>query len=68
MCKQQDLITEALHEAVDECSTFRIESEVLRRTGPIDSYERANAVAARLSLLCAALQDLLALHRSEHGC
>ena len=73
MCRQQDLIRAALHDAVDEYATWLIETEILRRSGlrrsgATKAHERAEILAKRLQTLCATLQELLALHRTAHGC
>jgi len=68
MCRQGDLIRAALHEAVDNYSTWRIESAILLRSGDIEAYERADMITKSLGQLCAMLQELLVLHRTEHGC
>jgi hypothetical protein len=68
MCRQGNLIRAALHEAVDDYSTWRIESELLLRSGDIEAHERADRMTKSLGQLCAMLQELLVLHRAEHGC
>jgi hypothetical protein len=68
MCRQEDLIRTALDEAVDECSFWLIERELLLRSGDTEAHERADMLTKRLKLLCATLQELLILHLTEHGC
>jgi hypothetical protein len=68
MCRQENLIRTALHEAVDEYSTWRIESELLLGSGATEAQERVDMLAGRLKLLCATLHELLLVHRIEHGC
>jgi hypothetical protein len=68
MCRQQELIRTVLHDAVDEQSILLIESVLLLRSAATEAHERAEILAKRLELVCATLRELLALHRTEHGC
>jgi hypothetical protein len=53
MCRQEEMIRAALHEAVDNYSASRIEREVLRRRCLSEPQERADVMVGRFALLCA---------------
>jgi hypothetical protein len=68
MCHQKELITAALHDAIEEYSISAIEIELLARCGTTQRTQQAKTRANRLQHLCDTLKQALVAHCNEHGC
>jgi hypothetical protein len=68
MCHQKELISAALHDAIEEYSIWAIEMELDTRSGTTQHTQRAKIRANRLQHLCDTLKQALVAHCEEHGC
>jgi hypothetical protein len=68
MCHQKELITAALHDAIEEYSISAIEIELHARRGTTQRTQQAKTRANRLQHLCDTLKQALVAHCDEHGC
>jgi hypothetical protein len=68
MCHQKELISAALHDAIEEYSIWAIEIELHTRSGTTQQTQQATIRASRLQHLCDTLKQALVAHCEEHGC
>jgi hypothetical protein len=68
MCLQKELMTAALHDAIEEYSIWAIEIELHTRSGTTQQTQQAKIRANRLQHLCETLKQALVAHCNEHGC
>jgi hypothetical protein len=68
MCHLKELISAALHDAIEEYSIWAIEIELHTRSGTTQQTQQAKIRANRLRNLCDTLKQALVAHCEEHGC